>query len=1397
MVKYSDVLELYEYFQPVYDITNERKDYWKQFIPTTPFLDTLKTFLTSIETKEPKNKKSIWLQGKYGVGKSHATGVILHLLWDPLENILDFIEKIKDAQLREKIKAFRKHNRVFPVIIKGSSGINDGKSFSLLIEKSVKDALEKETLDISVNTEFEKYINHIKNSPHIDWNNFIETKEELKALVYDKKGLIEKLSEKDIEVLKVLEESLDYAIPTHNIEDWLIEVLTELRNRKIATALAIYWDEFTPILELRKNSADILSILQNIAEKSFNNNLFLFIVSHRHPLQASTQEDLEKLLGRFHYKNYSMEEITTYHIISNALRKKDKKQWKNIRDANLNKPSLNKLIWRILRSESKDLEKVIKDVFPFHPYTAFLSTKISEYVGSTERSIFKFLYDKEKGFLKFIEEYPKEINGEKEFFLTPDFLWDFFYEDFKREENEKIHAIIDKYNLHIRAIKDVSPSHVAIFKGILLLNILNRYVDIRNPDISDNPYLPSSENIKYMYLGTCYEKDIDNVLNYIDTNGYVSKTPDNLFLVSSSILPIDEVDTQKERLRREYEDIIKAFKLTANEDLIESLKESLKENVLRDVETNIYWAGMEDYEIRRRLNNDFKNPYTVKVALFVAKNLEELNSSLHKMKRLAQEPSFQDIILLVSNEVFDDRIFDKFIEYSAKRIVANNHSYENEEKVNREYIKTTLMRFIDRIKRNYVRVFFKEKKENIDFNALESYLNSISKEIFSYGMENLSSLTGNINIWKTKNSKKAVECFIFAKDRNDLEEKTKNSPYKELREILKTEKGEYIVDVNLKFKNGIYESHPTFRICKEIDKKLKQLEGRSFNLAEELEFLSIAPYGLYLNMVSAAVLSFAMRRFVDRLFEVGTGRKVTNDLMRSKIIGILKSFMGIKAGVSNLEVRLGTLEERELIDILKDLFNIKEEENLTSIRWRIREWIKNIGYPTWSLNYLPLNKEWIEKLTKGLYFLVVTPDKEIHEDGIKTLLELFKKYLHEFRLLLKKEKFKEGFESWLKNIESLNVTEENLVEILKYLKENMQEEIALWQEEKVELVLKEWEREKIRKQGKRNFISSLKKIFHIKDVENVLELREKIRGRIDKEIKYPLWIFCYSINLSYLSKTIKDIDFFVKSENEFNSAILGEYAKSLLIAEKILSVNLNEKVGKESFINWTKKMGENLKIDFIEFIRINLNKEVYRWSEEDLLKLIEKYKFIKTLETLFDFGKVNNLEELKGELLNWLEEGGFPFWAFLINVENEEVLNILNKILEIFKQNLIPPQEEAEELVKKINLYQKEIKNIFTKNNAEEGFRQWLTKEMKLRERDLEDIKAKTKHKMKKEEYYFNKEKVESFVHKFVIPEILSKDRKRKIIEKLNKSNKDAKEILLKLLDKYPEIYNWIEEFLE
>ena len=125
----------------------------------------------------------------------------------------------------------------------------------------------------------------------------------------------------------------------------------------------IYWDEFTGDFELPK-AGIILTELQNIAELSINKGIFLFIVAHRRSYQTNiAKDDVEKILGRFKVLDYSMEPITTYHIINNSIKKIDKQKWDKIRNKYLN--TLKLLIKQIVGNEEISVQKYMSKIFPY------------------------------------------------------------------------------------------------------------------------------------------------------------------------------------------------------------------------------------------------------------------------------------------------------------------------------------------------------------------------------------------------------------------------------------------------------------------------------------------------------------------------------------------------------------------------------------------------------------------------------------------------------------------------------------------------------------------------------------------------------------------------------------------------------------------------------------------------------------------------------------------------------------------------------------------------------------------------------------------------------------------------------------------------------------------------
>lgn len=117
-MKYNELVGVRPNFDDTFNIVQEKKNSWKQFITNAQFeknlSSILRAFTASIVT-DSNFRKSIWVQGTYGTGKSHSTSVIKHVLSDPFNEIEDFVNTIYSKQLKYELTEFRKSHRVFPI----------------------------------------------------------------------------------------------------------------------------------------------------------------------------------------------------------------------------------------------------------------------------------------------------------------------------------------------------------------------------------------------------------------------------------------------------------------------------------------------------------------------------------------------------------------------------------------------------------------------------------------------------------------------------------------------------------------------------------------------------------------------------------------------------------------------------------------------------------------------------------------------------------------------------------------------------------------------------------------------------------------------------------------------------------------------------------------------------------------------------------------------------------------------------------------------------------------------------------------------------------------------------------------------------------------------------------
>ena len=745
-MKFSEIVGLHKYFQPVYNIDNETPDYWKQFIPNNNFYDILDTTITAIQSTELKDKLSVWMVGRYGTGKSHASGVIKHLLWDNIEAINDYLEdSLTNHRLREKIRNFRKKQKILPVVLVGIGNVINARTLSLEVERAVKSSLKESNINIQTKGDFDRMIDKI-NDEYLSWETIIDDNQELKMIVNDKNEMINRLGKEDIELLIILENIFNKR-GTHfsheKISKWLEQVSAEVVNQGYASGIIIFWDEFTSILDKQDVISELLDEIQSIAELSTKNNVYLYLISHRDYDQfPAIQEVMDKVKGRFHTRRYPMVAVTTYQILSAAIQKNG--EWNSFKEKVFNNQNIIELINGIADTVDSDANTKgnIKDLYPIHPYTAYLSTFLANNLGSTQRSIFNFLYDEKHGFIKFINN---EINDD--LLLTADYLWDYYADVLESDPEDRFMQVLERFNTYKNQLESIGNSYQCVFKGVLLLNTLYRITDTTSAET--HKINPNTENIKSLFIGTFIEIKVDEVLKYLDEKGIIQKSPSNLYEIASTSLPKPEVEIEKEKLKNQYSDIVKVIDFENNKLKLENLFNN-EAGVLREVKILFFPANTNEHIVKNKLNKEFEPSYTLDFAIFLLLEDNEENKAKRIIENLIKEDDFRHISFVIINTPFEIKNYNNFIEHRARSEVFNNHNFKEDSIKSENYAKQTVENWIYKIK--YIQIFHSQEINKIrDIASIGNYINDkIASSVYKFGIDVLNIKTETV--WRNQNA---------------------------------------------------------------------------------------------------------------------------------------------------------------------------------------------------------------------------------------------------------------------------------------------------------------------------------------------------------------------------------------------------------------------------------------------------------------------------------------------------------------------------------------------------------------------------------------------------------------------------------------------------------------------
>lgn len=710
--KYSDLIDLRQQ-KAAYNIQNEADGDWKSFIANEQFNGILKKVLASVRNNDADMHKSFWVAGTYGTGKSHAGAVIKHLLCDPVSEISDYVnEEYADAKfevLRNDIFTVRDEKRLFPIMLYGQNNITHKEDLSLVLQRSITDALKRANIQIAVKTDFDSYVEHIEKEPDF-WENLIKKNDKLKAVAPDVPKLKSLLLNCNMQVLDDVRSALrdggfDIRIGNANIAKWIFEVQNNLAEKGEYNGLFIIWDEFTDVMT-SPLGISLLVALQEIDEQVMNseNNSYFFYISHPSALNSLKIEEREKTKGRYHYMSYNMEPVSAFKIMSS--------KFKYVGDPSEAQTLVNTFysdkqnlldIYSQSSTAPDETRKDLQKLFPLHPSTANLATYYAREAGSSSRSVFEFIgqNDAIRAFL----------DSEQMFFqkntITADYLWDYVLSVFN-ENASKYGAVTERFNSHKLQVENQGYEHFAVFKSILLLNALN--------NIANNETVtPTIANIRNLFVGTAIENQLDGILAYLDENSIIQRQPGDVYSIQFSALPTKEIEDIKNQLTNsdfKFTSKVIAFGETARTELIKTFKQ-----VNRACSFEMYSVDTNEYTLLNKIENGFKaaRSYATFLALMFAKNSEELSMLKTIATRACTEERFQNVTFIVFETPMGNDEYERFIEYQANASCAQKHNLPDQQKAHTDSAAGMIKEWLKKIRLSNFTYYLNGQQEVVPY----------------------------------------------------------------------------------------------------------------------------------------------------------------------------------------------------------------------------------------------------------------------------------------------------------------------------------------------------------------------------------------------------------------------------------------------------------------------------------------------------------------------------------------------------------------------------------------------------------------------------------------------------------------------------------------------------------
>lgn len=1066
MPKYSSYIEISPLYESVVDMDAEERnpDLWREYIVHDDMKNAVDKICQSVKEETKDARRSFWIHGAYGTGKSYAALVLKHLFEDSLDNVEDFFSRHHNNLLsyRNKFLSIREKGEFLVIWKSGCTGIKDGIHLMMEMEIAVREKLKQKFGDKAYygSRSLVSSVKERLKDKTINWDYIFKSQEY--ALFEDYESFDELCSDIEENNLKatdrvakiIMEKGWGLFDNVEQFQDWIKEIISG--NNLINTGIVFIWDEFTGFL---RDCGDD-NVLQRLSEYCKQQPFYMCLIVHRDPGWVGNmgEETYRRIMHRYHELEFHISESAAYDLIGNSIlvRQGMTEQWDSIKNTLMS--SIQSNIADFDNLEMSSGRERFAQLCPLHPMTLSMLAIVAQNFGASQRTLFRFMKDANEanekvGFIHYINNYgPDDWR-----WLTPDFLWNYF---FTRESDMKdMSSDARKCYQHFVDKKDFAGEETGlhVFKSILLLIAImttgkttHLYSKLNNNRIS-----PTKKCLYLCLSGQLKEKDVDKYLDVFEANGLIRidrKSGGDMRLELPYTGNADVFSIRLEEIQKKYTRNSVLSKKGEFSDLLEKRFWGEDDPTSKRIIVRVSSSEGRQIDYRRKELADelSKNPYKIGVLLVVLKDQSEYQTIQTKLKDCN---TVDRLVSCVTKEPLTENILGEWHQLIVKKELSaeegkqgSSNNYENQaELLLSKWVETAISSQITGFYNDQVITswgkdeLIRRLKEKVIF------------EIFKAAPE---LIVATSTAFRTANDSAALA---------GIQGDTKSSQIKNILTPLR--QAQVYSVTSLEELCQIKGDSAAVEAIRELASYLNSLlsKGLRIHLDQIWEDLQQEPFGYYSSLACGAILGSALRFYTNSQYywidETNNTHILTDQNMASMILKLCKG------QVAGNTLSCGSETWQKFKEYVKNIFSLSDDDVVSEEQARkfMREKIVNTGLPFWVMKYLEESslggldskKRACEIIDNIVVFMKGTENINDSMDKVNELFSgsgvLRKNISDAFK---DKEKLFEAFRSFVidahPSIESLtNDIGINSSDLYSHIKQTLQEAVYTWSEEDV------------------------------------------------------------------------------------------------------------------------------------------------------------------------------------------------------------------------------------------------------------------------------------------------------------------------------------------------------------